>query len=231
MTCHADTIIGSLNPNCGSTYIELPLPVVADCSENISITNNSVYADSNEGSASGVYPLGVHSIIYTVEDGCGNQSTCSATLTVVDGLIPSVSCISEITVNIGSDSTATITPEMIDYGSFDNCTATNNLNFSVAPNIFSCADLGSQTVVLTVTDEVGNVAECTTTVDVQNNGNICPSNSVILEGQILSEKGTPIPGTTVFLSGDLTEVATTNEDGFYTFENVPARWKLYHSSI
>ena len=221
LNCFNDTIVGSKNPNCGGTYIELPIPIVTDCSQNISVTNNSLYADANGENASGIYPIGTHSITFTAEDGCGNQTTCTALVTVIDGLAPFVNCLSEITVNISSDSTATITSEMINLGSYDNCSAVEDLDFLVTPNVFSCADLGLQEVELSVTDEMGNTGTCSVTVDVQNNGNICPNTGALLEGRILSEIGSPIVGTTVFLSGDLTGVTTTDEDGFYTFENVP----------
>jgi hypothetical protein len=37
-------------------------------------------------------PLGKHTVTYTVEDACGNTSTCSYTLTVDDQTPPVVAC-------------------------------------------------------------------------------------------------------------------------------------------
>ena len=44
--CLNDTLVGSLDPNCGGTYITFDEVTAIDCSENISYTNNSPYADS-----------------------------------------------------------------------------------------------------------------------------------------------------------------------------------------
>ena len=36
--------------------------------------------------------LGPNTVILTVEDGCGNQSSCSATVTVEDNILPTIAC-------------------------------------------------------------------------------------------------------------------------------------------
>jgi PKD repeat protein len=52
---------------------------------------------------------------------------------------------------------------MVDDGSFDNCGVAS---VSVTPSIFGCADIGTNTVTLTVSDAAGNSVTCTTTVTV-----------------------------------------------------------------
>jgi hypothetical protein len=62
---------------------------------------------------------------------------------------------------------ATITAEAINNGSSDICDAT--LSMSLSKTSFDCSDVGNNTVTLTVTDYIGNEANCTATVTVQDN--------------------------------------------------------------
>lgn len=54
----------------------------------------------------------------------------------------------------------------------DNCTATANLHFTTEPQDLSTLPFGDNTVVVTVTDESGNSAECTITVTIEQGD--CP---------------------------------------------------------
>ena len=76
-------------------------------------------------------------------------------------------------------------PEMFDKGSFDNCTAPDDLTFDLTPSFFDCDDVGTNVVYLYVTDEAGNSDFCETYVIIQDNMVICPNPSVrrCLSGQ------------------------------------------------
>jgi hypothetical protein len=64
-------------------------------------------------------------------------------------------------------SNATITAEAINNGSSDNCDA--SLSFSLSKTAYDCSDVGNNTVTLVVTDDIGNEANCTATVTVEDN--------------------------------------------------------------
>lgn len=108
--------------------------------------------------------VGVHTQTLTVVDVHGNTSSAAATVTVVDLLPPSVST-QDIVVALDATGSAAITAAQIDNGSFDNCGVAS---VTVAPADFSCAEVGPNTVTLTVTDNNGNVATGTATVTVED---------------------------------------------------------------
>ena len=108
--------------------------------------------------------IGPNTVTLTVKDSAGNTSTCSAIVTVVDNRAPEAIC-KKATVFLDSTGQASITAADIDKGSKDNC---GIASMSVSPNTFDCSNVGPNTVVLTVTDNYGNVSTCSNTVTVKD---------------------------------------------------------------
>ncbi|MCW5518357.1 HYR domain-containing protein [Aureitalea sp. L0-47] len=146
-----------MNPT-SPTYIQLIAGASTD--------NCSVATFTAEPSAFFCDDIGTNSIVITVTDIYGNQSICSsATVTVEDNVVPTMMC-QDITVQLDVSGNATITVDDIDNGSQDACgLASRSLDIST----FSCADIGPNTVVLTVTDTNGNSNSCSATVTVVDN--------------------------------------------------------------
>ena len=71
-----------------------------------------------------------------------------------------------LTLQLDSNGQAILNAADVDGGSSDNC---GIANISVSPENFTCADIGPNTVTLTVTDVNGNSASCTSTVIVEDN--------------------------------------------------------------
>ena len=109
--------------------------------------------------------VGANTVILTVTDIYGNSSTCNATVTVQDNIAPTTIC-QNITVQLNATGNVSITGAQINNGSTDNCAIAS---YSVAPNSFTCANVGTNPVVLTVTDVNGNSSTCNATVTVQDN--------------------------------------------------------------
>ncbi|GJM63202.1 HYR domain-containing protein [Persicobacter diffluens] len=103
-------------------------------------------------------------VTYSVTDDHGNVSTTDITVKLIDPVAPVV-LTQNITVDLLSTSGVTITPEMIDNGSTDNCSA---LTFSLDKMSFNCSDIGTNTVTLTAKDATGNTSTQTATVTVEN---------------------------------------------------------------
>ncbi|MCK5802681.1 MAG: tandem-95 repeat protein, partial [Lentisphaeria bacterium] len=108
---------------------------------------------------------GSDSFSYTVSDGYSGEASASVVVTVIDVTPPHV-VTKDITVYLDATGNVTITPQDVDNGSTDNC---GIASMSVIPDSFACADLGGNTVTLTVTDTSGNHASAQATVTVVDN--------------------------------------------------------------
>lgn len=156
---------GSANSTTCTANVVIELPVVdASCNTVIQITNNSPYATSAQGAATGNYPVGTTTVVYTVTDACGNASTCALDVVVTDGEAPT--CVTQdITVNITDPSgIVTITDDQVNNGSSDACGTIQSIVTN--PKSFDCTKLGANTVTMTVTDNSNNTSQCTATVTV-----------------------------------------------------------------
>ncbi len=143
--------------------------------------------------------LGPNTVTLTVTDASGNSSTCTAIVTVADIIPPTAVC-QNITVFLDGAGNASITAADVDGGSTDNCGA---LTLSVSSSSFTCADVGPNTVTLTVTDASGNFSTCTATVTVQDNLDpitICQNITVALDAS----------GTAIVFPGDIDNGSSDN---------------------
>ncbi len=88
----------------GSCDATLSLSVTAEdiCDTNVSIINDSQYANSNGADASGTYPPGVHVVTFTATDACLNSDTYTVTVTVNEPGAPTITGVqSSATVECG----------------------------------------------------------------------------------------------------------------------------------
>lgn len=106
------------------------------------------------------------SVTLTVLDAAGNMDTCMAIVTIADMTPPTAMC-QNIMVPLDAMGMATITADMLDNGSTDNCGLP--LSFSASQTTFTCADTAGIMVTLTVTDSSGNASSCMAMVTVEDN--------------------------------------------------------------
>jgi hypothetical protein len=98
----------------------------------------------------------------TSSDGNGNSSTCTFNVILNDATAPTAVC-QNINVYLDGAGNATIVAADLDGGSTDNC---SGLTLSASMIAFTCANIGANPVILTVTDGNGNSANCISTVTV-----------------------------------------------------------------
>ncbi|MCB0755656.1 MAG: HYR domain-containing protein, partial [Flavobacteriales bacterium] len=107
--------------------------------------------------------LGTETVTLTVADDFGNQSTCTADVTVLDTIPPTSIC-QDITVQLDGSGNASIVPSQIDNGSNDVC---GIASITLDVTSFNCSNAGANVVTLTVEDNSGNTSQCTATVTVE----------------------------------------------------------------
>jgi len=125
-----------------------------------------------------VFPLGTTTNSFEIEDGAGNIATCTFDVTVIDNINP-VALGQNISVSLDANGLATITPLEVDNGSSDNC-GIDTMVLDITN--FSCANLGPNTVTLTVSDASGNSNATQVTVTVEDNLApvvTCPANQTV----------------------------------------------------
>ncbi len=191
------------------------ITVQLDNTGNTSITASQINNGSNDacGIASiSVSPntftcanVGSNQVTLTVTDVNANVSTVTATVTVQD-LVAPVVITQPFTIQLGSDASVTITPANVNNGSSDAC---GIASMSVYPNTFTCSNIGSNTVTLTVTDVNGNVASSTAVVTVIGHG-ITNANGVIFINQSNVVKWNNVPLTTNGQSGTIPVASSYN---------------------
>ncbi|MFN8396248.1 MAG: HYR domain-containing protein [Bacteroidia bacterium] len=122
--------------------------------------------------------VGPNNVTMTVTDIHGNTSTCVSVVTVADTVRPTATC-QNITVHLDANGQAVITGAMLNNGSADACGIGT---LTATPSSFNCANVGSNTSTLTVTDANGNTSTCNSTVIVLDSLDpmiTCPSNQVL----------------------------------------------------
>jgi subtilisin-like proprotein convertase family protein len=122
---------------------------------------------NNSADASDTYPVGTTTVLWSLLDGSGNTiDSCSMDITINDNEAPVANCAAPFTVQLDANGMASITAADVDNGSTDNCAVAST---SIDVTDFTCADVGPNTVTLTVTDVNGNSSTCTTVVTVEDN--------------------------------------------------------------
>ncbi len=155
-----------------------------------------------------VQSIGGNTVTLTVTDVNGNVSECQSTVTVVDDILPEALCAPASITLVGG--TAILTPDMVDDGSNDAC---GIASMTVYPNTFDCSEIGDHSVILTVTDNNGNVSTCETTATVVGEVPSCDI-SFVFENNTY----TGGDGYTIFLGyGPQALTATANPTGGSSF--------------
>jgi gliding motility-associated-like protein len=139
---------------CSASSVSLGSPITAD--------NCSVASVVNDAPA--IFPEGLTTVTWTVTDAAGNSATSTQTVTVTDNENPSPLC-QNITVQLDATGNISITPAQIDNGSTDNC---GIATLALSQTSFTCAQVGANPVVLTVTDIHSNVSTCAAIVNVED---------------------------------------------------------------
>ncbi|MCC6816866.1 MAG: T9SS type A sorting domain-containing protein [Saprospiraceae bacterium] len=242
-----------LSDNC-TGFIELIGIAGDDCTDTadlawsykIDLNNNgSIDATGVGNNASGVYAGGTHRITWTVEDRCGNSSTCTYTFVGRDRKAPTPYCRGGIvTVIMPSSGNVDVWASDLNLASTDNCSPSNALRYSFSTNTsntsrrYNCDSLPngvSKTfdVRIYVTDEAGNQNYCDTRIIIQDGlGNACQDHfggggnntTALVSGVIQTGTKKSLEEAMVSISGNMSSLPKyhlTQVDGKFAFPDIP----------
>ncbi|MEH6538425.1 MAG: HYR domain-containing protein, partial [Psychroserpens sp.] len=196
----------------------------------ISNNSNTIYGyQIAEGSA---YDIGIP-VVLTVTDSNNNVSTCTASVSVIDNSLPTLTCPANITQNTdvgvcGAEITYAVTTA-------DNCTITIEQTEGLASGeIFP---LGLTTNTFIVTDVVGNTATCSFNVTIIDNEDptiSCPTDITVNNdegrcGAVVNYEVTPADNCASSGASSLSEVLTAVNTDFETIADlIPNRYNFVY---
>ncbi len=185
----------STGSNSCTAAVNLPAASITDNCNTWSVKINTGEGVLNTNGGTTTLTAGIHSVSYTATDLCGNQSTRSMRVTVIDRVEPIAVCETRTVISLKEDGTAWLHKTTIDDGSFDECgpielkirrmaTTCDQVGTQWSDDVlFCCEDVGKENmVVLQVTDQVGRTNQCMVTVEVQDKRIptlACPANITV----------------------------------------------------
>ncbi len=203
--------------------VTLPFPEIEDCSNHITIVASG---DLGNGFNFQNIPNGTYQMTYLASDGCGNSATHSITISIGDDKAPTAQCVNGLTVSLGSNGQINVFAESFDDGSFDNCSTDLQFSFTQNPNnntlLFDCNDQGQNDIEIFVFDDGLNMGSCQTSLIVMDNQQVCILPDVKVAGVIQDPKGSMVAEANVVLTGANVPTYTTDIDGGFEFDNLPA---------
>ncbi len=193
-------------------------------------------------------PVGSHPVYLIARDLCGNEDSCHLTIDIIDCKKPTPYCYNGIaTVIMPYTGEVTVWACDLDAGSYDNCTDMSDLRFTFSEippeddstfttntsgfanvcaggsssRVFSCADLGEQTVTVYVWDDEGNFDFCETYLLIQPGENACQDSSgnfTTVTGSLATETAEAVEFAKVTFNAS--RDFTTGVDGKFAFSGV-----------
>ncbi len=180
---------------CKSTGLLLPPTISDNCNavtvQIITSVGEAIYLNGVDGTNGGSIPppglsIGTHPVTYIATDACGNSTSITVPVTIVDNTTPTAVCVgfTEVDLPSGVNPTATVLASVFNTGSSDNCCLhhfevrrmTENCNDGhddtvFGPSVvFCCDDVANSPimVVFRAFDCFGNFNDCMVEVDVND---------------------------------------------------------------
>ncbi len=177
------------NTSCSATAdLDPPTTLTDNCTTGLTytITTSAGTVSADDSEVSGL-PLGDNIITYTTTDNCGNTSSCTYIITVIDDDGPGCDATQNVIVNLNDPVTNVFWTSFISQATLDlidNCSPATALikrddsalcsddvstDFAISAPLY-CCDVGQIIpITLQLTDGSNNVSECTAYVTVADN--------------------------------------------------------------
>ena len=160
VTCPSTVTVYTSATSCEAVATWSPATAVDNCT---SASDLTIVSSPQSGT---VFPLGTTQVTYTVTDAANNTSSCQFDVEVIDNVLPTIVCPSNITANTSAESCGNVV-SWTEPAVSDNCTISPTVTTTHTSG--STFGLGSTTVTYTVTDAANNVNTCSFVVNVVDN--------------------------------------------------------------
>jgi hypothetical protein len=192
------------------------------CGDSPTAGSNLTWTHNSSGLSDLCGATGAETVTFRVTDGSGNYAETTATFTIQDTTDPTAVA-QNVIVTLDANGNGTTTAAAVNNGSSDVC---GSVALALSKTAFTCADLGSNTVTLTVTDDCGNDATATATVTVQDTTN--PTITAPADVQFNTDNAS----CAVLASGVSLGSATAADNCTYTVTNdAPASFPLGNTTV
>ncbi|MGK0364344.1 MAG: hypothetical protein ACI85O_001401, partial [Saprospiraceae bacterium] len=229
IVCPPNPFVKIVNPSCDTTIFVFGPDTLMDCSQNIQLSStlqktptddpaNVLMSSPGLGFYDGLFP-GLYEVNLFADDGCGNVSACDYILSIQDNKAPTPYCFDTLVIGIMDNGMIDFNARCFDAGSFDNCTAPEDLLFSHSLNpfdsirTFTCDDIGLIPIEMHVTDEGFNTDKCAVTLKLQDLSNFC-DNERSINGYMRTETQENVADVMVTVNGE--GAASSDEEGYYS---------------
>ncbi len=169
LSCPSDQVISTI-PGAATAVTTWTIPSpISDCPTGTTLLNQTAGLPPGNN-----FPIGINTITYEASDGCGNLETCSFTITVNDGGIPT------LTLDCPANQTLTTLPgESTSIATWTtpvpttNCpTGTTTILQTVGLPSGNAFPIGTNTITYEATDDCGNLETCSFILTVNDGGPI-----------------------------------------------------------
>lgn len=240
--CPEDVTIEINDSTCLGT-VSITAPSATDLCKNESVDEDEITfvisgPNGFSRSGSGDVPTialgpGTYNVVWTAVGICGDDNSCRHTITVRDIKAPTPYCLAGVTTVLMTSNDPTVEP-MVEIWANDFALPTEDncgdveFSFSSNPNdksmTFTCDELGINVLEVWVTDDSGNQDFCTTTIDIQTNGDICDSTGTgtMIAGNVgtaLSEMIEEVEVELQNMNDNTIATDMTNVNGQFAFSN------------
>jgi hypothetical protein len=206
-----EDLLIALQPDMCLIDIELPDPVISDCSDSVLLNINHNIPSVGAGP-------GVYQVNYEVVDLCGNEALAEIEIEVFDNHEPVLDLLSVLNRNINSTGTVQVLARDFDNGSTDNCSSLF-FSFSEDPadslRVYDCDSLGTYQLEIWAWDVSGNQTMDNVELNVEDDFDSCPD-FYRIEGVIFTEEDDPVQLVEVGINA-VPYLYITDNDGYYSF--------------
>ena len=172
ITLPTDTFVfntSTLAPDSCGIFVNIDFAqFVTDCNASLGLRVGHSGQDTTSILAQ-TFPVGEHPLTITARDSSGNIATSNILIDVNDTSTPTVVCVGNRTISLGTGGTGILQINDVFSSATDNCDGPLTIaSATLSQSVFDCSDLGIQSVTLSVTDAAGNIGTCTVNVNVIN---------------------------------------------------------------